>query len=64
MLIYRNITRNIKKYLNTGNIIVIYGARQVGKTCLMKYLMNGLSKEGRKVIFIDLEDLEMRELLA
>jgi len=64
MLIYRNIIKDIKKYLDTGDIITIYGARQVGKTCLMKYIMNKLLKEGKKTCFIDLEDMEMRELLV
>lgn len=63
MLIYRNITEDILKHLDKGDIIAIYGARQVGKTCLMRYLMDELLKEGEKAIFVDLEDLEMRELL-
>lgn len=64
MLINRNITEKIHKHIDKGDIIVIYGARQVGKTCLMKLLMDKLENDGKKTIFIDLEDFEMRELLT
>lgn len=63
MIIYRNLIEDIRNWLGKGDIIAIYGARQVGKTSLMKYLMDELSGKGEKVIFIDLEDFEMRELL-
>lgn len=63
MIIYRNLIENVRNWLGKGDIIAIYGARQVGKTFLMKYLMDKLSGKGEKVIFIDLEDFEMRELL-
>jgi len=64
MVIYRNLVDSIWKWLGRGDIIAIYGARQVGKTFLMKYLMDKLSRKGGKVSFIDLEDFEMRELLG
>ncbi len=64
MLIYRNLVDDIRNWLPRGDIIVIYGARQVGKTSLMHYLIDELSEKGERVLFIDLEDFEMRELLT
>jgi predicted AAA+ superfamily ATPase len=63
MLIYRNLVAGIQNWLGRRDIIAIYGARQVGKTSLMRYLMDELAKKGERVIFIDLEDFELRELL-
>ena len=35
----RKITEEIVKYLESKEIIVIYGSRQVGKTSLLRYLI-------------------------
>lgn len=64
MIIYRNLTDDVRNWLVKGDIIAIYGARQVGKTFLMKYLVKELLGRGEKVLFVDLEDFEMRELLT
>ena len=34
----RNVLNDIKQYLNSSEVIVIHGARQVGKTTLLKLL--------------------------
>lgn len=49
----RNITESIIKYINSKDIIVIYGARQVGKTFLLKYLMKNYVN--KNVFYFDLE---------
>ena len=36
MMIKRNIISNISKYINTRDVIVLHGAKQVGKTTIMK----------------------------
>lgn len=52
----RDIFEQILPYLETNNVIVFHGARQVGKTCLLHYLENYLKERGEQVIYLDLED--------
>ena len=52
----REIINEIKKYLNNEEIIVLHGARQVGKTCILYYIEDYLKKSGRVTHYIDLED--------
>ena len=64
--IKRKILPQINNFLNYKEAIVIYGARQVGKTTIMKMLINELKSTTHipeeAVFYIDLEDLEMLEL--
>lgn len=56
MLFKRDIYENIKKYFNDDEILVIHGARQVGKTSLMNFiLLNNADIESRS-FYINLED--------
>ncbi len=60
-LIYnRKLTGKILSLLKTRDIIVIHGARQVGKSSLMRYLINHHIKEN--YFYMDLENLEYLEL--
>ncbi len=52
----REIVGEIERYLYTGDIIVLHGARQVGKTSLLLYLEAELKAKGETTYFIDLED--------
>ena len=52
----REITDEIERYLHTGDVIVLHGARQVGKTSLLRYFEAELTAKGEKTYFIDLED--------
>ncbi len=52
----RDIVAEIDRYLTTDDVIVLHGARQVGKTSLMRYLEAELKAKGEKTLFIDLED--------
>lgn len=52
--------KEIKPYIDTRDIIVIHGARQTGKTTLLKILMKDLPPED--TTFFDLEDNEFLEL--
>ena len=54
----RKIVEKIAKYLDSKEVVVIYGARQVGKTTLMKYLIKKYLKENTFYF-----DLEMSNLL-
>ncbi|MDO9399470.1 MAG: ATP-binding protein [bacterium] len=52
----RDIFEEISKYLYDDGIIVLHGARQVGKTHLLYYLENYLKDRGALTYYIDLED--------
>jgi hypothetical protein len=52
----RLIADEIVRYLPTKDIIVLHGARQVGKTCILYYLQNLLKEKRLATHFIDLED--------
>lgn len=59
----RDIVEEITNYLHTDDIIVLHGARQVGKTSLLYYIENQL-KDNRKVTYyIDLEDSRFVKIL-
>lgn len=62
-LIKRQVIDEINRYLNTQDIIVLHGARQVGKTSIMKYLEDSLIKGGRLTKYIDLEDSRLTKIL-
>lgn len=59
----REITAGIAKYLHTGDVIVLHGARQVGKTSLLRYIEAELKAKGEKTYFIDLEDSRYVKIL-
>ena len=63
MIYERGIVKQIKKYLYSEDIIVLHGARQVGKTSILYYLENYLKKIGRKTHYIDLEDSRYVKIL-
>ena len=52
----RLIADEIVRYLATKDIIVLHGARQVGKTYILYYLQNLLKEKRLATHFIDLED--------
>ncbi len=54
-IIKRDIFNSIQKHLNHKEITLITGARQVGKTTLMKQLQNNLVEKGKKTVFLDLD---------
>lgn len=60
MLFKRKLLAGIKSFIDTTDIIVIHGARQTGKTSLMKIIQDDLSKE--KCIYFDLEDSRYKAL--
>jgi len=62
-IIKREIVKEINKYINTDNIIVLHGSRQVGKTHIMYFLENSLKDKKELTHYIDLEDGRKVELL-
>jgi len=59
--LYREVVKKLKPFMERDEIIVVFGARQVGKTSLLRYLEERLREEGKRTYFIDLEDIELRE---
>jgi len=63
MSIIRDITIKSQKYLKNDEILLYIGARQAGKTTILKQLQGILEKEGELCQFINLEDPDYLELL-
>ncbi|MFA6917778.1 MAG: ATP-binding protein [Candidatus Gracilibacteria bacterium] len=59
----RSVMKNILPYLSTDEVVVLHGARQVGKTSIMKYVEKNLNEKGEITYFIDLEDRRFKLLL-
>lgn len=62
-ILKRDIVNEIRKYLRTDDIIVLHGARQVGKTSILYYLEDELKNQGDTTHFIDLEDSRFVSIL-
>lgn len=59
----RSVVEEIDKYLDTDEVIVLHGARQVGKTSILYYLQNQFNNRGFITHFIDLEDSRFVKIL-
>ena len=59
----RTIFDQIVKYLFTDDIIVVHGARQVGKTHLLYYINQYLEAKNFKTHYVDLEDSRYVKIL-
>ena len=62
-LFKRRIIAELLKYIHTDDILVLHGARQVGKTSILYYLRDVLSAKGKPVYYADLEDSRQKTLL-
>lgn len=58
----RTITKHITKFLSVPEAIVILGARQVGKTTLLKLIQKEINSP-KRVFYFDLEDTRSLEVL-
>ncbi len=56
LLIQRSVINEIVSFLDTDDVIVVHGARQVGKTSILMYIRSELESRNEKVFYIDLED--------
>ena len=59
----RKIIDDILKYLYEKEALILYGARQVGKTCILYWLKNYLSEKKEQVYYLDLEHRKYLEVL-
>lgn len=63
MIFNRNILKLARKYLYSEETLIFTGARQVGKTVILKTLKSELEKKGEKTYFFNLEDPDYLKLL-
>ncbi len=54
----RTLLQQVKKFMHTDDILVILGARQTGKSTLLRLLM----KELEQPVYLDLEDYKYRDI--
>jgi predicted AAA+ superfamily ATPase len=59
----RTILDAIHQFIESDDVIVLHGARQVGKTCILRYLQDELKGRGETTYFIDLEDSRYARIL-
>lgn len=62
-ILKRDIFDQIEMFLGDDSIIVLHGARQVGKTHILYFIQDYLSKKGKKTHYLDLEDSRNLEVL-
>ena len=62
-LFKRTIISSIEQFIDSPDIIVLHGSRQVGKTSIMLYLINHLKNLNYDTFYIDLEDLRFTGIL-
>lgn len=63
MIYKREIIDEIIKYVDLDEIIVLHGARQVGKSHILFWLEKYFQEKKQKTYFIDLEDSRFKRLL-
>jgi uncharacterized protein len=63
MIYKRKISDEILKYMDIEEVLVLHGARQVGKTHILFWLQNYLTKKQKVTYYIDLEDSRFKRLL-
>jgi len=63
MIYKRKIIDEILKYLDIEEIVVLHGARQVGKTYILYWLKKYLKNKKEAVYYIDLEDSRYKKIL-
>lgn len=59
----RHIFDKIQPYLGDETVLVLLGARQVGKTHILRYIQNYLKEQNHKTLYYDLEFPDLLSLL-
>lgn len=59
----RKIIAQINKFLGSKEILALHGARQVGKTSIMLYLIDELKNKENNIFYFDLEISRYSEMI-
>jgi uncharacterized protein len=62
-LFQRTVIDEINTYISTDEVVVLHGARQVGKTSILLLLQDQLKVQGKITYFMDLEDSRYARIL-
>ncbi|MFC1612807.1 ATP-binding protein [Patescibacteria group bacterium] len=62
-MIQREALQKIKKWLGKEKILIIKGARQVGKTFLLKEIKKDLENTGAKVVYLSADEIDNKLIL-
>lgn len=60
-MIKRSIEENITSHFFKGKVILLFGARQVGKTTLMNFI---IEKTQHKVLYLNGDEADIRQQLS
>lgn len=63
MLIKRKVLVEIDKWLDSNKILILNGARQVGKTTILKGLEQKLKTENKNCVYLNLESFQVADRL-
>lgn len=63
MLIKRKVLQEIDKWLDSKKILILNGARQVGKTTILKELEQKLKAENKNCVYLNLESFQIADRL-
>lgn len=63
-VIKRTLQKNIEKSLFKEKIIIIYGARQVGKTTLVKEIQKKYNSRNNDSIYLNCDEIDVRQALT
>ncbi len=55
--------RNLSELLTPGKVVVLYGARRVGKTTLVKRFVDSYASSGKPALIVTAEDIVVRQYL-
>jgi predicted AAA+ superfamily ATPase len=59
MLVNRHIYKEIVRWIDSDLVLILKGARQVGKTTLMRQLQANLDEQNKKTLFLSADDISI-----
>ena len=63
-MIKRNILNRIEHWLGREKVLILKGARQVGKTTIMQALQSKLENQGKSTVYLEADDLGKAEIFS
>uniref|UniRef100_A0A7C4THL8 AAA family ATPase n=1 Tax=candidate division WOR-3 bacterium TaxID=2052148 RepID=A0A7C4THL8_UNCW3 len=62
-IIFRDIIDDLRRFLNSDDILLLTGARQAGKTSILRFLQEELNEKKARTFFLNLEDPDYLRLI-